>query len=459
MVHNLEVDGNTKILGDIHYTGDLYKNNVLFTGGNSDWVKTDNDLSYTAGKVSISKLHITETTGTSANASNGSIILDHENNGGASSILFRSKVNRGSDYGYIQYQDASVVGGGGESARLIIGTSNDGDDHIILNPSGRVGIGTTNPNERLSVSGNISASNDIHIRGGATGHSISCKGNMASGHSNSGRMGLYIRHDNNTQGISIGHAGIIANGTNSTQGIKITSKGTFTSFYGNGSTGYVGKYFGNNASGVVNGGTLNDTTIFANGSIHSSSWFGSSSDSRIKTNIQDLDDNEMLNKVLLLKPVKYSYLDKEKSDDLVYGFIAQDVREVMGDEGTKLMTEFIYDINEKAVVNNGVITFNGILEVGLNYKIFHKERADYIVIKIEEKITDTTYKISLELGETIDDGEIFIIGKRVDDFHSLNKSAIFTMGIGAIQELHRTITRQQTLIDNLLSRIEALEGV
>jgi len=131
----------------------------------------------------------------------------------------------------------------------------------------------------------------------------------------------------------------------------------------------------------------------------------------------------------------------------------------MGDEGTKLMTEFIYDINEKAVVNNGVITFNGILEVGLNYKIFHKERADYIVIKIEEKITDTTYKISLELGETIDDGEIFIIGKRVDDFHSLNKSAIFTMGIGAIQELHRTITRQQTLIDNLLSRIEALEGV
>jgi len=167
----------------------------------------------------------------------------------------------------------------------------------------------------------------------------------------------------------------------------------------------------------------------------------------------------MLNKVLLLKPVKYSYLDKEKSDDLVYGFIAQDVREVMGDEGTKLMTDYIYDINEKAVVNDGVITFNGILEIGLNYKTFHKEKEAYIIIKIDEKISYNTYKVSLELEEVIEDSEIFIIGKRVDDFHSLNKSAIFTMGIGAIQELHRTITRQQTLIDNLLSRIEALEIV
>ena len=119
--------------------------------------------------------------------------------------------------------------------------------------------------------------------------------------------------------------------------------------------------------------------------------------------------------------------------------------------------DHIYNINEKAVISGGIITFNGILEIGLNYKIFHKEQNEYVIIKIEEKTSDITYKITLELGEVIQDGEIFIIGKKVDDFHSLNKSAIFTMGIGAIQELHRTITRQQTLIDNLLSRIEALE--
>ena len=31
------------------------------------------------------------------------------------------------------------------------------------------------------------------------------------------------------------------------------------------------------------------------------------------------------------------------------------------------------------------------------------------------------------------------------------------MGIGAIQELHRTITRQQAIIDNLTNRIELME--
>ena len=207
-----------------------------------------------------------------------------------------------------------------------------------------------------------------------------------------------------------------------------------------------------------NGGSLNDTVILARGSIHSTNWFGSSSDTRIKKNIEDLDDEEMLNKVLLLKPVKYAYLDKEKSDELVYGFIAQDVREVMGDEGVKLITEFIFDINENAVVNDGIITFNGILEVGLIYRIFHKEKDDYVIIKIDEKTSDNTYKATLELGEVIENSDIFIVGKRVDDFHSLNKNAIFTMGIGGIQELHRTITRQQTVIDSLISRIEMLES-
>ena len=56
--------------------------------------------------------------------------------GGASSIVFRRKVNQGSDYGYIQYQDTSTVRGTGESAKLIIGTQNDAGDDIILLPSG-----------------------------------------------------------------------------------------------------------------------------------------------------------------------------------------------------------------------------------------------------------------------------------------------------------------------------------
>jgi hypothetical protein len=100
-----------------------------------------------------SVLSIYEPVGTSIGPNAGSITLDHGNSGGASSIVFRSCVNATSDFGYIQYQDSSGLGVGGESARLYIGTSNDGDDHLILNPAGFVGIKNNNPAAPLHVSG------------------------------------------------------------------------------------------------------------------------------------------------------------------------------------------------------------------------------------------------------------------------------------------------------------------
>ena len=73
--------------------------------------------------------------------------------------MFPSAVNRGSDYGYISYSDSNYSGG--ERARLRIGTSNDGDDDIILQPTGDVGINNDNPSEKLDVTGNIKASGRI----------------------------------------------------------------------------------------------------------------------------------------------------------------------------------------------------------------------------------------------------------------------------------------------------------
>lgn len=102
--------------------------------------------SQTAGRLNIS-----EATGTTHGPNAGTVVIDHENSGGASSIVFRSKVNRGSDYGFIQFQDADTVGGAGEKARLVIGINNDADDHLILQPSGNVGIGTTTPLYKLHV--------------------------------------------------------------------------------------------------------------------------------------------------------------------------------------------------------------------------------------------------------------------------------------------------------------------
>ncbi len=99
------------------------------------------------------RLTISEANGTVNSPNSGSLVLDHENSGGASSIVFRSKVNRGSDYGYIQFQDTATIGGTGEAAVLSIGIQNDAEDHIALMPSGNVGIGTLTPKAKLQIVG------------------------------------------------------------------------------------------------------------------------------------------------------------------------------------------------------------------------------------------------------------------------------------------------------------------
>lgn len=123
-------------------------------------------------QVPGTKLHLTEQIGTPASAKNGSLLIDHDNEGGASSIVFRSKVDRGSDYAYIEYRENSPDAQLKEpSARLVeagllkIGCENDGRDHIALMASGNVGVGTTTPERKFHVNGTTMLAGDTTLTG------------------------------------------------------------------------------------------------------------------------------------------------------------------------------------------------------------------------------------------------------------------------------------------------------
>ena len=104
------------------------------------------------------RLRISENNGTAANEVFGSLLLDHEDAGGASSIVFRSKVDQGSDYSFIEYKDQNPATQGVGASLLTIGNRNESNDHIALMPSGNVGIGTTTPGFKLDVNGDASIS-------------------------------------------------------------------------------------------------------------------------------------------------------------------------------------------------------------------------------------------------------------------------------------------------------------
>ncbi len=63
------------------------------------------------------------------------------------------------------------------------------------------------------------------------------------------------------------------------------------------------------------------------------SWITSSSDSRIKEDIEDINDDSGLQMILTIGPKTYKIIDNvTKCDKKVYGFITQQIREVLPDD-------------------------------------------------------------------------------------------------------------------------------
>lgn len=151
--------GNAVTNPTTNFIGTTDNQNLRFRTNNTDRVAIS-----TAGNLGVgivaptSRLHLYEATGTTPTATTGTLVLDHGNTGGGSSIVFPSRVNNGSDYGYIRYDDdTSGNGSTAENALLEIGTENDVvgiyQDDIAIMPSGNLGVGTRAPKAKFHNNG------------------------------------------------------------------------------------------------------------------------------------------------------------------------------------------------------------------------------------------------------------------------------------------------------------------
>ena len=242
-------------------------------------------------------------------------------------------------------------------------------------------------------------------------------------------------------------------------------------------------------SDVINTNNIKDAPIAMrlNGSVwinNQQSWSGFwvTSDRRIKKNINYDISSECLNLIRKLRCSNYSYIDDRQNKTNVYGYIAQDVSEIIPYAVTT-QTGFIPNIYSHAVISkendsiiitcldNKIYTLNNNENKNLKIKLFDVNMIEFIV-KIKKIINNGVFMIENDENINLIDKEYFVYGQEVDDFKILNNEAITIISSAALKEIDQQqqndkikileledkINNQQIIINSILERLNKLES-
>ena len=342
-------------------------------------------------------------------------------------------------------------------------------NQMALYNSGNMSINRASPNAMVDIAGN---SNFVS---GTYNKILACFGSNAS------PVQFDIQCSTGTSATSTNAAwiGTVSNndlriGTNDSSKMIILANGyvgigTSTPSYplhvvSNQTVTYTGgtAFYAYTGSATTTGTNTNPGTvyIFTNGRILASE-FNATSDSRIKTNIIDIDDVSALNTLRLIQPKKYNYIDTvNRSSNPVWGFIAQQVHSVL-DYAVNIETDYIPNIFQtatKTISENGdtILTVTNPITFdshSTNKLKILSENDKYEYVTIKTKISNT----QISINETLEDNNYFIYGEQINNVHVLNKDAIFTITTAAVQEIDRNVTELENKVELLEQKNNQLE--
>jgi len=189
---------------------------------------------------------------------------------------------------------------------------------------------------------------------------------------------------------------------------------------------------------------INNTSAYFQSHIIIKGSIISSSDIRIKNNINDINSKYALEIISKINPKTFKYIDYfEYGTKNNYGFIAQDIKKLIP-EAIEFRKEFIPNIMKTFDINEDIIETNEDLTSKLNI--------DDIIQIIDIDNKKEKYKIleissnHIKIDKKIEEDKCFIYGKEVNDFHNLSKDIIYTLNVSAIKELNNQIKKQKKIL-------------
>jgi len=311
-----------------------------------------------------------------------------------------------------------------------------------------VGIGTTNPVDILTITGISNSPAVINLSQTGTTQYIGTKLQRTATEKwfvgmNNSDDDFIIRNNAATDVVTVqtstGNVGV--GSTNPTQAKLVVSG------YQNGiSFGYGFLNSGGN-TGTASGAP--QLSIYASDRI-AATEYEAYSDARIK-NIIGVSDNEKdLNTLAQIKITDYKFIDTiGKGTGLNKKVIAQQVEQVYPQAVDKI-TDVVPDIYRIAEIKAGRIDVQNQLNAGDKVKLVFADRQELM-----EVLSADANGFTISSSE---EGKVFVYGKQVSDFHTVDYEALTTLNISATQELLKMINELQQKNTTLENKSNVMEN-
>lgn len=337
---------------------------------------------------------------------------------------------------------------------------------IGIRGTGKVGIGTLSPQEQLSVlqGMNIDQNNenvgtiDNGLKFGSnSGEGIASRRTDANS-SNYNGLDFYTNFNSR---MTITNNGIVGIGTTNPTQAKLVVNGYQNTDNTPSSYGYL-----NNAGpGVSTGTNAQNYSIYASNRI-AASEFNAFSDARIK-DIKGISNNEQdLETLSKIEITDYTFKDKiGKGNGQHKKVIAQQVESVYPQAVSKI-TDCIPDIYQLAKLENNFIELpNHNLKVSEKLKLIFDDKQELVEVK---EVNERGFQI-VNPQSSIANQTVFVYGREVSDFRSVDYEALSTLNISATQALLKRLKeaenrinrleKQQEEIFHLLNKVEATASI
>ena len=306
---------------------------------------------------------------------------------------------------------------------------------LAINPaSGNVGIGIANPIQKLDVNGNAYVRGQINLDSAIVmGNGPSIWGTNTSGvaeqcfwprssngtYINYGTSGFYIRNNASTNTMVMSDSGIVQIGTGWTDArLNVGSINSVVTMIG-----YLDTHGGQSGDSTVS----RAMSIRAEGLVLAG-LVGVASDLRIKTDLHPTDSIKDLETLMGIEVTDYHFKDKLANGNTPQKKAVAQQLEKVYPQAVNTTKGMVPDIYQKAEIKDGWVALATDLKVGERVRLISdKEEGIHEVLEVKADRFLTQFKPA---GD-----QVFVYGREVNDFRSVDYDAISMLNVSATQQL------------------------